>query len=114
MRELAPGAALVVKQELVTRRGQVGETECQLAILAPPAGKPGRPAKRPVGCEELPRPQVPDADRERADDEVRLYGRPAHEKPSGCFGGASGLGGSPARGCGSLYSAGATSFADSG
>lgn len=113
MRKLAPGAAPVVKQELVTRRGKMGEAERQLAILLPPASEARRPAKRPVGSEELPRPNVADTDRESAADEIRPYERPAHENPAGRSGGTSGLAGSPGRGSGSLYSPGATSFADS-
>lgn len=113
MRQLAPGATPVIQHELVPRRREMGEAERQLAILLPPAGESRRPAKRPVGSKELPGPNVTDADRERAPDEIRLYGPPAHEKPSGCCGGASGLAGSPGRGSGSLYSPGATSFADS-
>lgn len=113
MPELAPGAALVAEQALVARRGQVGEAERQLAILLLRGREPRRAPKRPVGGEELPGSQVPDADRERAADEVRLYGSPAHENPAGRSGGTSGLAGSPGRGSGSLYSPGATSFADS-
>ena len=112
MNELPLATPLVAETPRVARGGEVGEPAGELPVSG--IGELTSSQERAVRGDMLAAAEVADADVDRPPEEVLLYAALSHEKPAGLAGGASGLDGSPARGSGSLYSPGATSFGASG